>query len=216
MKPKFFILIGLTACLIGCEHEREYPNMYFANETVIRGQLIYAVNPFDASDSVLCITDIIWLDIKTKDTCYLAYLDTLLFENADGRAHRHQSDNKVRYEQVPDSLVFHVVRDNRFMSVMNDTKRTVADSLVITYQYLYPPKETTSTCLVILASRPNDKQNPPIEDIYWGDYVSYKEKDYGQQPLVFDTISPSGEKILCVDGTYGPVFWATWEWINNE
>ena len=214
MKTKLFILIGLTACLIGCEHK--YHVMYSTNETVIRGQLIYAANPFDASDSVLCLTDIIWLDIKTKDTCYLAYLDTLLFEGADGRTHRHQSDNKVRYEQVPDSLVFHVVKDGCFMSVMDDVKRTVSDSLVIAYQYLCPPKETTSTCLVILASRPNDKQNPPIEDIYLGDYVSYKEKDYGQQPLVFDTISPSGEKILCVDGTYGPVFWATWEWINNE
>ena len=214
MKTKFYILIGLIACFAGCEHK--YPVMYSTNETVIRGQLTYTANPFDLSDSVLCITDIIWLDIKTKDTGYLAYLDTLLFGDSDGRSHRHQSNGLVNYEQVPDSLVFYVVRDNRFMSVMNDTKRTAADSLVITYQYLYPPKETTSTCLVILASRPNDKQNPPIEDLYLGDYVSYKEKDYGQQLLVFDTISPSGEKILCIDGTYGPTFWSTWEWIYNE
>lgn len=213
MKTKLFILIGLTACLIGCE--QKYPVMYNVNETVIRGQLIYAANPFDASDSVLCLTDIIWLDIKTKDSCYLAYLDTLLFEGADGRTHRHQKDNKVRYEQVPDSLVFYSVRDGRFMSVMDETKHAVADSLVITHGYLYPPKETTVTCTVYLFPRPEDKKRP-IEDIYLGDYVSYDEKDYGPQPLIFDTISPSGEKILCVDGTYGPEFWGMWEQINNE
>ena len=215
MKNKLIILFGLVICFADCEREYYHPDMYPANETVIRGQLIYKANPFDTSDSVLCLTDVIWLDIKTKDTSYLAYLDTLLFGGIEGRSHRHKSGDLQSYEQIPDSFVFYIIKNDSYMSVMDEAKQSIADSLVVTFQYLYPPKEKTSTCVIILTQRPDDKQRH-IDDVYLGDYVSYDEKDYGPQPLIFDSVTPEGRTIFCVDGTYGPAFGATWKWMNEE
>ena len=216
MKPKLFIIALAATMLMACQQSD--PGFDKIDQTQIMGQFTCVLNPFDSNDSVLCLTDIQSVDIVTNDSAYITTLERMLAEATGGidrYPQTYQFYGIVHYGIFPDSMIFYIVKENGLISLVDDDKRSLKDSLEITVNTLWGNVRTRSET-IYLYPRPEDNQRPPISDIFLDDYVEYRGKDNGPQPLIFDSVTPEGKTILCVDGTYGPFFCSTWKWMNEK
>lgn len=200
MKNKIFILIGLVVCFVGCD----YPHFIEFDETEITGKIYYAVNPIDSNDSVLCLTGITSVVVKSEDFEYLSYLEELLTKAINDPYNFsviYQHDGKVEcHSDFDDSAIFYVVKNGNFVSVMNQEKDSLLDSLLI---YRSSDGKTTLSFHPYPRNEKFDEHSSHYY-IYEGDYVSYYWKDDSPQPFIFDSISPMGDTLLCFDGALCP------------
>ncbi len=218
MKCRIILLCTILSLLAGCgekPEQPEYPSNGGVDETEIVGQLHFAVNPFDTSDSVLCLHNIQTLVIATHDSNYLNYLDEVTHakrynDPLPPKYHELHGDYHAGYRDFPESSLFYVVKDGAFVSLMNDTKTCLIDSLTFVYTIKFGTNTKERNCVLYTSLRPLDykgSQHDGKFHIFLEDYVAYGGRDFDDDcPLVFDKISPVGDTILCINGDNGPSY----------
>lgn len=212
-----FLFFGLFSCstnnIIDEQEDPNIPNPWIDN-THILGKLNYVVNPFNEMDSVLCLSDIQEIVIKTADYDYYTYLMEKLGKY--GKVDDLDSwPPQYHVNCYPKSdVICYIMQKESFISIMaldfTDKVNYIQWSATINVGY---SKYKTITCTIYpyFNNCGNDEFS---RKFYLGDYVTYTWKDYSRERFIYviDTMNLSEglSEGLCFEGLYGPVYTYTY------
>lgn len=197
MKTRVLLLIILFLGLLSCEKslpKDDNPKMYTPEQTLINGNLWYAVNPFVSNDTILAVTNAYIKCAMYKDDGYSSYLKDL-FSHHEGEI--EEPECKHSYEAVvmfyPNKeLCFYPILNGNFISLTNSSKDALLDSVNFNN--------------VTLFTKYRDGDNDVKIHFYIGDFVGFSGSDYKTPPFISDSIVPSGEQIICFEAHWGPYY----------
>lgn len=221
MKNYIYILSLLFFGLFSCstiqpdttQEDSNIPNPWIDN-THILGKLNYVVNPFNEMDSVLCLSDIQEIVIKTADYDYYTYLMEILgkYGKVDDSDSWPQQYHVTCYPKS--DVICYIMQKESFISIMTpdftDKVNYIQYSATINVGY---SKYKTITCTIYpyFNNCGNDEFS---REFYLGDYVTYTWKDYSRERFIYviDTMNLSEglSEGLCFEGLYGPVYTYTY------
>ena len=198
MKRIIIFLVGVICILLcsSCKDEQKYEQNHFVylDESGIIGQLWATANPFNPDkDTILCLKSIEFVYCLTYDSAYCSYL-TDLFSKFEGQLFgcRFHPSSPHGIEFCPTSeMLFYPIANGEFVSITSTQTGYVLDSVVL--------NGTT----IFTKSRKDTSDN--VSYLYIEDYVAYQGNDHMRPKFITDSITPSGEQIICFDGTHGPI-----------
>ena len=216
MKKVLFALcvIGLMAGLCGCEKrggdnnpdtpESQTPITY-SHSTFINGQLCYLPNPFSPEvDTILCIRNAyLFFNVNNKEYC--SYVRDLLstFGGDLSECRFHSYDLEHQWEFVPlKEQYFYPVRNGHFISLVDQDKGILSDSIYLSAESVN--QRGTPVMVTVYTSEREGELSEDALQLYMNDNAMFQGNDFMSPKFISDTIIPSGERIVCFDGQYGP------------
>lgn len=208
-----FLFFGLFSCSTNqpdtTQEDPNIPNPWIDN-THILGKLNYVVNPFNEMDSVLCLSDIQEIVIKTADYDYYTYLMKKLgkygkVDDLDSWPPQYQVNCYPKSD-----VICYIMQKESFISIMTldftDKVNYIQWSATINVGY---SKYKTITCTIYpyFNNCGNDEFS---REFYLGDYVTYTWKDYSRERFIYVIDTMNLSEGLCFEGLYGPVYTYTY------
>lgn len=208
MKRIFNVIFCFVAAVLMCScnkstESQNQPVLIELDESSIEGQLNYVANPFNPEiDSVLCLDYVRKLHLRTYNEKYYSYVKELL-SNAKGILSTKENSGQYTLEFLPDStMYFFPIRSGQLISVMDMQSGTKKDSLVMRVQSKQGSK--IEEWDVVIYTKPSEQTGNDAH-FYMGDYVHFHGDDHMNPIFVSDSTITSGERIIFIDGTRGPV-----------
>ncbi len=194
---KILYLFLCSVILFSCEsnsmsmYDYTFP---YLDESHINGQLCYKANPIDPeNDTILCL-DNVYIGFVGYDDDYCPFLRNLLSLHG-GRFTECQFDGggEHRWEYLAESeQTFYPINSKEFVSLIDPETGVIADSIYLNERIIYPKLR-----------RNGDSDR--VTRFYMGDFVLFQGSDYMKPRFISDTITSSGEQIICFDGHKGPI-----------
>lgn len=187
----FIFSLTLVSCTVS---EQNNPIMYPEDATLINGKLCYTINPFVSNDTILGVTNAYIECAMYKDDGYSSYLKDL-FSHLEGEI--EEPECKHSYEAVfmfyPNKeICFYPILNGNFISLTDSVKSTLSDSIVF------------NSITLFTEQRKGDVNN--ATHFYIGDFVCFMGSDHQTPPFISDSITSSGEQIICFDAQRGPYY----------
>lgn len=205
MKLKRIILQILSIVIfLSCDIDKNTPEdkpvtLLELDETRLIGQLYYAANPFALEeDTILCVKDVKVIYCKTYDTTYCTYLINL-FSTQEGTLYggdtRYAPPYGLEFVPTKSTTLFYPIQNGQFISIMDFGKGCITDSIIL---------NTSSEASINLITSLRAHTDADETHIYMGDYVCFDGNDHMQPKFISDTLTLTGEQIICVEYSGGP------------
>ena len=191
MKTKYLFFLTYVLSFLSCCSRNTHEFIYI-DESHIDGQLGYTANPFASEkDTILCLNNV-YIAFSGYDADYCSDVRNLLSlfggKFTDCRLHNFK---KHDWEYLAESKqCFYPICNGRFVSLIDPNTGLIADVICLNDRLIYPK----------LKRNENGNQAP----LAMGDFVSFLGSDYMNPIFIADSITLSGDKIICFDGQRGP------------
>ena len=194
-KTLIFLLMGIAICLLctSCPHHFiEY------DESRVSGELCYAVNPFKPEDTVICIRNVyVLFNCYNQEYCsdtrdLLSLVDG---EMSDCKSHQCDADLHRWNFLANKEQCFYPIYNGQFISLIDTETGRLIDSINLSYRDM------------TIYTKQRVKGNNDGSKLHMGDFVRFQGSDYMKPKFITDSITPAGERIVCIDGHNGP----SWE-----
>ena len=164
------------------------------DESMINGKLCCAANPLVPNDTILGLTNAYILFAMYEDDGYRSYVRDL-FSNLEGELYEseHVQSYEAFFEFLPNKeICFYPVINGDFISLVDSVKSVLSDSIIFSN-------------ITLFTSHRGEDANKETH-FYINDFVIFMGSDHKTPPFISDSITPSGEQIICFDAHKRPYY----------
>lgn len=185
-----YIYLLLTIVFFSCNN-RNVPEFIYIDESMINGQLCYLANPFAPTEDTVLVLNNAFIDFTSYNSDYYSYVRDLLTLKG-GKCVQNEIESSLEY-MAESTQYFYPICGKELVSLIDSETGRVVDSILLNDRTIY-------------LKRKRNGDTDYVAHFYMGDFVWFIGSDYMKPKFITDSITPSGEQIICFDGQHSGPF----------
>ena len=193
MKIRIILLLLLSVTFFACEPAVK--QLRAEDESWINGQLCYIANPFSVeTDTILCLNNV-YIAFNGYSYEYCSYVRNLLSQYGgkftDCMFHDFMGEEHGWEYLAKSEKCFYPIYNGEFVSLIDPKTCRSSDSIILNDRIIY-------------LKRKRNGDNDRVTRFYVGDFVRFQGSDYMKPKFITDSLTSSGDTLVCFDGHRGP------------